>query len=390
MRSTEALALRASAPDQSRDFGSAALASCSLCGGPPRLCGGFLRCSGGVSTPDDLRWLTGIRATYAGLLLTPTPAALWGGCLLRMGRLVVAGTVPPAGLVDLAAEHAPLGALAESALAATLAAGYLHQDDHDQLWRLREIVDAGFLERGLSPWLADLWIGVAAALQTPLEPKAYPLFAVQCEACWGTDDKPGDKARPRPALYHHVDTYDLAIRCPGCGLVPPHLLPGVKIGEPHPVGRCVGRRAGGARHCITHPGYELDGEGLCVEGHVVMEQALAAATAMVNGHRPNDPALVEAVVKAQRIAGRAQGEANLRAMDAQMERFVRPFAEGGALPPAEDLLGAFAGHAKRIMGDAFETLAEGALAAVGLDKLLGKKKRKRRKAKRLPAKGATR
>ena len=70
-------------------------ATCTLCGGPARLCGGARRCTGFFGAPRTLRWLTALRATYAGLVLTRTVAALWGGTLLRFGRLLAAGVAPP-------------------------------------------------------------------------------------------------------------------------------------------------------------------------------------------------------------------------------------------------------------------------------------------------------
>src|SRR5262249_42264559 len=60
--------------------------ACTLCGGPARLCGGVRRCTYLPGSPRELRWLTAIRAVYVGLVLTRTPAALWGGALLRFGR----------------------------------------------------------------------------------------------------------------------------------------------------------------------------------------------------------------------------------------------------------------------------------------------------------------
>ena len=56
-------------------------AACTLCGGPVRICGGTRRCMGGHLRPLERRWVTAIRLVYAGLCLTPTAAALWGGAL---------------------------------------------------------------------------------------------------------------------------------------------------------------------------------------------------------------------------------------------------------------------------------------------------------------------
>src|SRR5215470_5505858 len=153
-------------PEEPREEGPGALESCTLCGGPPRLCGSIHRCSGGGATPLDLRWLTAIRTVYGCLLLTGTPAAVWGGSLLRMGRLVTQGTHPPTGIAEVAAEHAPLGAGAD-ALPASLALAYVEHEDLDRLWNLRELLDGVCREGRLAPWLDDLWVGVRAALATP-------------------------------------------------------------------------------------------------------------------------------------------------------------------------------------------------------------------------------
>ncbi len=388
----EGLVLHALAADAPQGNGPPpAIESCSLCGGPPRLCGGLLRCSGAVATPNELRWLTGIRCVYGALLLTPTPASRWGGSLLRMGRLVVAGSIPPAGIADVAAEHAPLFRTPHlSSVPVSRAVAYLEHEDLDRLWELRELVDLAVQESSLSPWLDDLLVGVRAALATPLDRvRVFPVFAVRCEKCWGTDAR-----GPRRRLFEHVETYDQAIRCPGCGEVPTHPLPGVKIGEPHPVGRCVGGAYGARSHCMAHEGYELDREGLCLEGRAVLARAVEEAVAMVHHDKPTDPALVDAVIRAQAIAQKAQHEADLTALGHQMERFVTDFQAGGGTVDGSNLdhlMTTFGDHVSAVVG-AFDTGVTGLLQVLGLDKLLGvkrKRKRKKKKAKRLGAGGTT-
>jgi hypothetical protein len=308
-----------------------------------------------------------------------------------MGRLVVAGSTPPAGIVEVTAAHAPLFRTPHaSRRPVPLGLAYLQHEDLDRLWELRELVDLAFRDGSLSPWLDDLLVGVRAALATPLDKmRVFPVFAVRCEACWGTHAR-GSRQR----LFEHVDTYDEAIRCPGCGEVPRHPLPGVKIGEPHPVGRCVGGAYGARSQCMAHEGFELDREGLCVEGRAVLGRALEEAAAMVHHHRPTDPALVDAVMRAQAIARKAQQEADLTALGHQMERFVTEFQAGGGTVDAGNLarvMTTFGDHVGAAVGDAFETGVTGLLQLLGLDKLLGvKRKRKRKKkAKRLGAGGTT-
>jgi hypothetical protein len=308
-----------------------------------------------------------------------------------MGRLVVAGSTPPSGVVAVAAEHAPFfRAPYFSHGPVLLALAYLEHENLDRLWELREVVDLAFREGSLSPWIDDLLVGVRAALATPLDKKrVFPVFAVCCETCWGTSAR-----GPRRRLFEHVDTYDQAIRCPGCGEVPTHPLPGVRIGEPHPVGRCVGGAYGARSQCMAHEGYELDREGLCVEGRAVLARAIDEATAMGHHHKPIDPALVDAVMKAQAIARKAQHEADLTALGHQMERFVAEFQAGGGTVDAgslEHAMTTFGDHVRAAVGDAFDTGVTGLLQILGLDKLLGEKRKRKRKkkAKRLGAGGTT-
>ena len=100
-------------------------ATCPLCGGPVRICGGTRRCMGGHLDPLDRSWVTAIRLVYAGLCLTPTAAALWGGALLRLAGLFTRSTSVSPAFIDSAAEYAnPGGALSGDA-AAHLAVMYL-------------------------------------------------------------------------------------------------------------------------------------------------------------------------------------------------------------------------------------------------------------------------
>jgi hypothetical protein len=200
--------------------------ACTLCGGPVRICSGTRRCMGGHLRPFEQRWVTAIRLVYAGLCLTPTPAALWGGALLRLAGLLTRGTSVSPAFVRTAAEHTNPGGALPGDVAAGLAVMYLQLRDVDRLDELfRSLRDAD------APWLAEIRIlGPRAALSTPLEHARFALFAVPCVDCAA--------AAPVVALFAHVGTYDAAIRCPRCGLVAAHPLP-VRIGEPHPVGRCL-------------------------------------------------------------------------------------------------------------------------------------------------------
>lgn len=231
-------------------------AACTLCGGPVRICGGTRRCMGGHLHPFERRWVTAIRLVYAGLCLTPTAAALWGGALLRLAGLLTRGTSASPTFAHTAAEYANPGGALPSVVAARLAVTYLQHGDVDRLDELfRSLRDAD------APWLAELRIlGPRAALATPLEHARFALFAVPCVDCVA--------AASVESLFAHVGTYDAAIRCPRCGLVAAHPLP-VRIGEPHPVARCLGTRAG----CLAHDGYELDASGLCLRGRATVKRA---------------------------------------------------------------------------------------------------------------------
>ena len=139
-------------------------ASCTICGGPVRICGGTRRCLGGHLRPLERRWVTAIRLVYAGLCLTPTVAALWGGTLLRLAELLTRGLSVSPAFVPTAAEHTDPGGALPSEAAAHLAVAYLQHRDVarlDELFRSLRDADA--------PWLAELRLhGPRAALATPL------------------------------------------------------------------------------------------------------------------------------------------------------------------------------------------------------------------------------
>jgi hypothetical protein len=259
-------------------------ATCPLCGGPVRICGGVRRCMGQHLDPLERRWVTAIRLVYAGLCLTPSAAALWGGALLRLAGLLTRGTSVSPAFIDLAAEYAnPGGALADDA-AARLAVMYLQHRDVDRLDVLfRALRDAD------APWLVELRVlGPRAALATPLEHARFALFAVPCADCVATTS-----VEP---LFVHVGTYDAAIRCPRCGLVAAHPLP-VRIGEPHPVARCLGSR----NSCLAHDGYELDAAGLCLRGRATLDRARREAKKIGRAVTARDRELMDALDRARQI-----------------------------------------------------------------------------------------
>jgi hypothetical protein len=259
-------------------------AACPLCGGPVRICGGTRRCMGGHLDPLERRWVTAIRLVYAGLCLTPTAAALWGGALLRLAGQLTRGTSVSPAFVDIAAEFAnPGGALSGDA-AARLAVMYLQHRDLDRLDDLfRSLRDAD------APWLVELRIlGPRAALATPLEHARFALVAVACADCVATTSV--------ESLFIHVGTFDAAIRCPRCGLVAAHPLP-VRIGEPHPVARCLGSRTS----CLAHDGYELDAAGLCLRGRATLERARREAKKIGRAVTARDRELMDALERARQI-----------------------------------------------------------------------------------------
>src|SRR5512132_2334897 len=259
-------------------------AACTLCGGPVRICGGTRRCMGGHLRPLERRWVTAIRLVYAGLCLTPTVAALWGGALLRLAGLLTRGLPVSPAFVHTAAEYATPGGALPSEAAARLAVRYLQHCDVDRLDDLfRSLRDAD------APWLAELRIfGPRAALATPLDHARFALFAVLCVDCAA--------AFPVGSLFAHVGTYDAAIRCPRCGLVAAHPLP-VRIGEPHPVGRCLGARTS----CLAHAGYELDASGLCLQGRATVDRARHEAKKIGHAVTAHDRELMDALERGRHV-----------------------------------------------------------------------------------------
>src|SRR5262249_47459463 len=113
-------------------------------------------------------------------------------------------------------------------------------------------------------------------------------FAVPCEACAA--------ATPAQALFTHVGTYDAAIRCPRCGMVAAHPLP-VRIGEPHPVARCVGARTS----CLAHAGDARDASGWWPQGQVIAERARLEAEKIGHAVTARDRELVDAVERARHV-----------------------------------------------------------------------------------------
>jgi hypothetical protein len=237
---------------------------CTLCRGPVLLCGGAQHCTGGPRSTLDLAWLVAIRAVYAGLVLTRTTAALWGGALLRLAGQLARGALasPPAAMPHLAAKYADPACAVDAAVAARLALAYL---EHGDLDRLSELSKA--LRESRAPWLSELaLLGPRAALSSQFDIERFALLAVRCDGCAGAAPILADR------LYAYVDTYDAAIGCPRCGAISAHPLPGVRIGPPHPVGRCMGGARSAARCCIAHEGDELDAEGLCVQGRATIHR----------------------------------------------------------------------------------------------------------------------
>lgn len=320
----EALVVAAVVDDEPREA-----AACTLCGGPARLCGGARRCTGFVGSPLELRWLTAIRAVYAGLVLTRTLGALWGGALLRLGRLLAAGEAAPQTIADVAGEVANPRRATPGVLAAERALAYLYDGDLERLSDLSRS-----LREDRAPWLVDLAeIGQRAATATPLDRERFALFAVVCDDC-------ASRGLPLDALYEDVGTYDDAIRCPRCGAVPAHPLPGAKLGEPHPVSRCLAGTGAGEGTCITHDGGQLDAEGLCVDGRAIFDQALVEVSNIDRARTPFERDLVQAFVRARRrsLNGRVDDAALARAVVTSPE-LMPFFAALAATNPeaAEDL-----------------------------------------------------
>jgi hypothetical protein len=258
---------------------------CSLCGGPERLCGGADCCLGGPRSVAEQRWLVALRAAYAGLVLTTTPAALWGGALLRLARQLAACEQLPR---SLAVEYADPCCALPASEAAKFAIAYLKGGDLASLQALQPLRDAR------ARWLMVVCtLGLRAALATPLEGNTFGLVAVVCDRCVS-------RARSRASILGRVapaGTYDSAIRCPKCGVVAPHPLPRIEIGEPHPVSRCV---ASGTRGCLSHDGEDLDADGLCAAGRAVYDQAVAKLARKEGTPTTRDRDLLDALLRAQR------------------------------------------------------------------------------------------
>ncbi len=256
------------------------LALCPGCGGAALLCGGADLCNAPTSE-DDLRWFTAIRSLYAGLLLGATEAALWGGALVRLARRIGAGT-PPDRILDLMETAAdPRSDLSPSEVT-QMALKVLMARDLDAAFDLQCA-----LGRARASWLGRIWhLADGAVRAVPMDGARFSLVATACDAC----------ARKAPAMFAAlvpVDTYDAAIRCPACDVVPRHPFPWIKVGEPHPIGRCT---RGPINVCMVH-GQELDVDGLCAEGRSVLERAVVEE----RSPGPKDPVFLDAMARARRL-----------------------------------------------------------------------------------------
>lgn len=332
VKPTEALAVvEAVVLDAEDDAADPAV--CTLCGGPVRICGGTQRCRGGHLRPIERRWVTAIRLVYAGLCLTPTVAALWGGTLLRLAGLLTRGLAVSPAFAQIAAEHANPGGALPGDVSARFAVLYLQHRDVDRLDDLfRSLRDAH------APWLMDLRaFGPRAALSTPLEHARFALFAVPCVDCAA--------AAPAASLFVHVGTYDAAIRCPLCGLVVPHPLP-VRIGEPHPVARCLGSRTS----CLAHAGHELDASGLCLQGRATVDRAQREAKKIGHAVTARDRELMDALERGREVVP-LPFIAAVAALDPRAARdLVRIPSLGKLLRLGEELANAITSGLDRVFG----------------------------------------
>ncbi len=316
---------------------------CGTCGGPPQLCGGMSgECMGGADSPRVLRWLTAFRAVYAGLVLITTPGALWGGALLRLGRQLAVGKLPR-GFADAVDVRAYPSGVISGRAAAKLALPYLRgrDADHEALSTLFR-----WLLAGSAPWLVDVRkLGARAAICSPLDATHWDLLAVLCDSCADIAVSDG-----LPVHLEHrivsVGSYDAAIRCPACGVVPAHPLGEVTTGEPHPVGRCLPdpRKSSGGR-CWSHRGGELDSEGLCSEGRGIFDQAALEMKAFGATTNPYQRNIVESFLRARwwATARRVDGNAIARSMVLSPE--FSPFfkALAAANPEAAETLAKIVG-----------------------------------------------
>src|SRR5262249_12126137 len=139
--SNEALAAVGAVVVQEDDDADPAV--CTLCGGPVRICGGARRCLGRHLGAPERTWVNAVRLVYAGLCLTPTAAALWGGALLRLAGLLTRGMAVSPAFASIAAEHTDPGGALPDDVAASLAMMYLQHRDLDRLDELfRSLRDA--------------------------------------------------------------------------------------------------------------------------------------------------------------------------------------------------------------------------------------------------------
>lgn len=371
---------------------------CGSCGGPPQLCGGLRgTCLGGCLSRRDFAWLTAIRALYAGLVLIPTPGALWGGSLVRLAGQIARAqprlrprAAERVGIV--AATRAHVGRTPREARAAgALALEYLQGSGIEAL---HAVFDQ--LRAAPAPWLVEVRrIGSHAAVASPLEPQDWDLFAVLCESC-------ADEALPLERRIVSVRSYDHALRCPLCGVVSTHPLPGVTTGEPHPVGRCLPTpRKGPPPRCWSHREGELDTEGLCPDGQRIFDAGALEVKGFGAPRTPHQRELVEAFLRAKRWVDARQidGDALFRQMALSPE--FGPFFQGlaAASPEAaktlEKLTGAPFDVSKADLGVATAVRSrgdmQGVIAGVGaaignaLAELFGGIRKQTKRALGLPA-----
>jgi hypothetical protein len=273
---------------------------CGHCGGPIYFCNGdgCLRERALDLDARDLLWFCAIRALLLGTLLSRNVGSGYGGVLLLAARAMVGTSVPPPS--ERLAERLPHpGYELSRGVAAELAAAYLHDGDLGALSRLsaslRTSNDALLWRRRHD--------AEKAALSLPWQGARYALLAVVCDACAGgralADDARGASI-PWARRLEAVATYDAAIRCPACHTVQEHPLPGLPIGQPHPVTRCTGGLAGDLDRCLIHS-EPLGPEGVCSAGRPALEQARAWAADRPPIRLPWQRDLARALVQAQRI-----------------------------------------------------------------------------------------